>query len=128
MSTSPHPRGEMTLTAAQRDTQPDASGYAWTITEDRINTDEVVPSRVGTLGPGDAHDALCVAVQRSGRHRVRFRMYDDEGIYYYGGFLTYDPELTEYLEPSWQPVEDFGMPDAGCVRISYPDRPDLDCS
>lgn len=55
-------------------------------------------------------------------------MYDDDGIYYYGGFLTYDPELTEHLEPSWQPVQDFGMPDAGCVRISYPDRPELDCA
>lgn len=126
MSTRPH--GEMTLIAEQRAAQPNASGYAWTITEDRINTDGTIPSRVGTLGPRDAHDAHCAAVQKPGPHRVRFRMYDDDGTYYYGGFLTYDPELTEHLEPSWKPVEDFGMPDAGCVRISYPDRPELDCS
>ena len=123
-----HPRGEMTLTAEQRAAAPDAAGYAWTITADRINTDDLVPSRVGTLGPADVHETLCKAVQKPGPHRVRFRMYDDDGIYYYGGFLTYDPELTEHLEPSWQPVQDFGMPDAGCVRISYPDRPELDCA
>lgn len=125
---STHRRGEMTLTAEQRAIQPDAAGYAWTITEDQINTDGVVSSRVGTLGPADAHESLCEAVQKPGQHRVRFRMYDDDGVYYYGGFLTYDPELTEHLEPSWQPVQDFGMPDAGCVRISYPDHPALDCA
>src|SRR5699024_10033390 len=99
--------GDMTLTAEQRAHQPEATQYA-------INTDGVVSSRAGTLGPADAHESLCEAVQKPGQHRVRFRMYDDDGIYYYGGFLTYDPELTEHLEPSWQPVQDFGMPDAGC--------------
>ena len=73
-------------------------------TEDQINTDGVVSSRVGTLGPADAHESLCEAVQKPGQHRVRFRMYDDDGIYYYGGFLTYDPELTEHLESPLDPV------------------------
>lgn len=83
---------------------------------------------MGITGASNASPSLYEAVKTPGPHRIRFRMYDDDGTYYYGGFLAYDPDLTGYLEPSWQPLEDFGMPDAGCARISYADRPDLDCS
>lgn len=102
------------------------AGYAWVITEDRINDTD--SSRVGTLGPRNAPDELCELVQKTGPHRIRFRMYDDDGNYYYGGFLSYDPDRTDDVEPTWAPVEDFGMPDAGAVRISYPDAPHLDCA
>lgn len=129
----PSTLGEYSLTAEQVAAQPDADVYAWVITEDRINTRPDETSRVGTHGPANAHDALTAAVQESGPHRVRFRMYDDDGNYYYGGFLTFDPELDatglwDGPEPSYGPLVDFGMPDAGCTRITYPDRPALDCS
>lgn len=128
MNTTPTDLGELILTDEQLAAHPDAAPYAWIITEDRINDDGSVPSRVGTMGPSNAHPDFCAAVAKPGRHRIRFRMYDDEGTYYYGGFLTFDPDCPAYIEPAWAPVDDFGMPDAGCTQISYPQRPALDCS
>lgn len=108
---------------ATGDVTGEISGHAWVITEDRVEDG----LRKGTLGPGNADDRLLELVQKTGDHRVRFRMYDDDGIYYYGGFLTYDPAIDEEAA-AYAPLGDFGAPNAGATRISYADRPDLDCS
>jgi len=40
----------------------------------------------------------------------RFRMYDDDDILYYQGQCT---------EEAFDPLDDFGMVNAGCTRIDY---------
>lgn len=42
---------------------------------------------------------------------IRFRMYDDDGILYYEGRADEDT--------SFEPLDDFGMPNAGCTYIKY---------
>lgn len=128
MSTCPAELGELILTDEQLAAHPDAAPYAWIITEDQIHGDANALSRVGLVGPGNAHTDFSAAITRPGRHRTRFRMYDDDGTYCYGGFLAFDPDCPAYIAPAWGPVGDFGMDDAGCTRISYPQRPSLDCA
>lgn len=40
----------------------------------------------------------------------KFRMLDDDGEVYYEGFCNRE---------SFQPLDDFGMPNAGCTMIEY---------
>lgn len=49
----------------------------------------------------------------------RFRMYDDDGEPYYDGLFLRSPTSTEGCEDDFAPLEDFGMPNAGCTRIDY---------
>lgn len=41
----------------------------------------------------------------------RFRMLDDDGNVYYGGRCTRETEF--------EPLDDFGMPNAGCTTIEF---------
>lgn len=43
-----------------------------------------------------------------------FKMYDDDGELYYSG---YSKPLTEV--DGFEPLDDFGMPNAGCTDIKY---------
>jgi hypothetical protein len=45
--------------------------------------------------------------------RQKFKMYDDDGILYYKGYLYGDDA------DGFEPLDDFGMPNAGCVDIKY---------
>lgn len=100
-----------------------AATYAWVITEDRIEDGR----SKGRLGPSNADDHLLEIVQKSGSHRVRFRMYDDDGNYYYGGYVTYIAGSDDE-DAAFGALADFGIPFAGAVQILYKDRPELDCS
>lgn len=40
-----------------------------------------------------------------------FKMYDDDGELYYSGYAKPDADFD--------PLDDFGMPNAGCTRIDY---------
>ena len=40
----------------------------------------------------------------------KFKMYDDDGILYYEGLSS---------EEDFSPLDDFGMPNAGCTYIEY---------
>lgn len=44
----------------------------------------------------------------------RFRMYDDDGYLYYEG-VSDDSET----EDGFAPLDDYGMPNAGCTEIRY---------
>ena len=100
-----------------------AAKYAWVITEDRVEDGR----SKGRQGPSNADDRLLEIVQKSGSHRVRFRMYDDDGTYYYGGYVTYIAGSDEE-DAAFSSLADFGIPFAGAVQIFYKDRPELDCS
>lgn len=45
-----------------------------------------------------------------------FKMYDDDGIHYYSGYLL---GKYEGCEQAFNPLEDYGMPNAGCTDIKY---------
>jgi len=71
---------------------------SWKITKDFIDTDAV---GVGDFNPGDEMP-------------FKFRMYDDDGELYYEG-VSSDNET----EDAFLPLDDFGMPNAGCTDIKY---------
>ena len=47
---------------------------------------------------------------------AHFKMYDDDGILYYSG---YGKPLTDV--EGFEPLDDYGMPNAGCTEIKYRD-------
>jgi len=87
----------------------------WIITKDHIS-DAHEPNEEGTMSP-----AFPISPSRSGRldHQqeeierlcpIKFRMYDDDGNLYYEGRMSgYD----------FDPLDDFGMPNAGCTYLKY---------
>ena len=81
--------------------------YRWTITKDRI-ADEDAPEGTncnakGVVGPRNADVELAT-------NPTRFSMYDDDGECYYEGMLYGD-------FGGFEPLDDFGMPNAGCTGI-----------
>ncbi len=75
--------------------------YRWIITKDHLDAGE--QSRVGTVGPHDADDAV-------NGNATQFSLYDDDDICYYEGMLYGDYE-------GFEPLDDFGTPNAGCVKL-----------
>ena len=77
------------------------NAYAWMITRDHLdNSDATI------IGPWDAsHTPEDIA-----KNGTAFRMYDDDGELYYSGRIVGDFDGLE-------PLEDFGMPAAGCTEI-----------
>ena len=78
----------------------------WTITEDHIDDGR----SVGTVGPNSA-TLSAEEIRKQGYH---FRMYQDDGVLYYGGYST-----TNDDESAFGPLWDFGEPNAGCTGIKY---------
>jgi len=75
--------------------------YTWTITRDHVGTDAA-----GTVGPWNADESLLTV------NVDRFRMKDDDGTVYYEGMIG----GNHY---GFEPLHDFGMPNAGCTTIEY---------
>src|SRR5437870_3458553 len=93
------------------------STYAWIIDRDYI-TDKTTPEGTlcnapGVTGPRDAPGELLVKLIAGEGHN--FRLYDDDGNLYYTGRYVGDPTSEE----AFGPLEDFGTPNAGAVRIDY---------
>ena len=81
----------------------------WKIDRDYIDT-----GAVGTCSR--SWDA-----KKSDQATQRFRMLDGDGNIYYGGRCT--PELLDGSEElAFSPLDDFGMPNAGCVEIQFHER------
>ena len=76
---------------------------AWKITNNRIG------SRMRESFTWKDADHLETATHK-------FRMYDDDGILYYEGISTNDS--------SFGPLDDYGMPNAGCTEIRYWEKRD----
>lgn len=78
--------------------------YGWVIT---WTHDDETP---GTWGPrGCAFDPA--TIKAKGRE---FRMFDDDGVHYYSGFFLGPDDETLF-----RPLDDYGMPHAGCTSIQY---------
>lgn len=92
--------------------------YKWKILEDHIATPGAQPgttsNAVGLIGPGNA-TAEDIELPD------RFRMYDGDGELYYEGVTNAlscrKPDVTGF-----EPLDDFGEPNAGCCEIRYYNR------
>ncbi len=82
--------------------------YAWVITFDRIDNG----AANGTAGPRNASDAL---IARATKHGKLFTMSDDDGQHYYTGYI-----IGDYS--GFEPLDDYGTPNAGCTEIRYNGR------
>ena len=76
------------------------SKYNWVITKDYIDNGNMV----GMNGPNNNSGAT--------ENEGEFRMFDDDGEMYYGGKIWGDYD-------GFEPLDDFGMPFAGCTMIEY---------
>ena len=87
--------------------------YAWTITKDHLADLPYglhsMRDDAGTVGPSDAtmdHDAIVAHAEGK-----KFRMFDDDGELNYEGVLVGGD--------GFEPLDDFGMPNAGATEIKY---------
>ena len=83
---------------------------AWIITKDLFDTDQ--GTEVGVFGPRGVSETA-VASLKAG-DGFKFRMLDDDGEVYYHG-LSSEADIFD-------PLDDFGMPNAGCTDIQYRGR------
>ena len=77
-----------------------SSIYNWTITKDHIEKGK----ENGLTGPANK--------SRHTANEAQFRMFDDDGELYYSGSIWGDYD-------GFEPLDDFGMPSAGCTGIQY---------
>ena len=78
--------------------------YRWIITKDNI-AEHGIHDDTGVQGPRHADPTLDT-------NPKDFQMYDDDGELYYEGTIFGDYE-------GFEPLDDFGTPNAGCVGIKY---------
>lgn len=82
--------------------------YTWVITQDFIDDEEQ-----GTMGPYNA--VLSQGEVIAHKDRQAFQMFDDDLVKYYEGFIVMFNDYPQGFEP----LDDFGMPSAGCTEIRY---------
>jgi hypothetical protein len=91
--------------------------YAWIIDKDVIDAgnDE------GTIGPRNVNPLLENALKTNKKSGIPFKMYDDDGEHYYSGRILLDMNRIDESEgdEEFAPLDDFGMPNAGCTSIHY---------
>ena len=85
----------------------DKSKYYWNIT--KANAAYGLEDEIGETGPWNANTTL-TAVEPW--HKGGFRMKDDDGNLYYEGLI-----FGDYM--GFEPLDEFGMPNAGCTIIEY---------
>lgn len=78
--------------------------YAWTIDVDHLGGEDTVS---GPRSISPRHESML----RAGSG-ARFRMYDDDGELYYSGRI-----VGEYI--GFEPLDDYGTPNAGATEIRY---------
>jgi hypothetical protein len=83
------------------DEKTQLAAYRWKITKDHIDDGEAK----GVEGPR-LHDPTIKT------NRQHFVLKDDDGITYYEGEIYGDYD-------GFEPLDDFGAPNAGCARIYY---------
>lgn len=103
--------------------------YAWIITKDYLDGSD--DGDTGLTGPSDATDEELTLARTQG---FRFRMYDDDGELYYAGrcwvmddtaddapapSTRYPDCIGNLTEDHFGPLNDYGMPGAGCTQIRY---------
>ena len=82
-----------------------ASIYNWIITNDYIENG----LENGTMGPGPGYAQKAKQICYPDNMAL-FKMFDDDGKLYYAGKIWGDYD-------GFEPLDDFGMPSAGCTEI-----------
>ena len=99
-----------------------ASEYGWIITRDVLcdfygEHDDSDAGRTGPAGLSADRERFLQKKVRGFPHALnsctRFRMYDDDNELYYEGILWDSTDGCHDMAP----LDDFGMPNAGCTRI-----------
>ena len=90
-------------------------GYAWII--DYVEDDHWYADEIGTIGPHHADPKLVGQLTTDKRAGDTFRMKDDDGEVYYVGRIILDDDTSGF-----EPLDDFGMPNAGCTSIEYREK------
>ena len=89
------------------------SDYNWTITKDHIAVPTARPgtnlNAVGMVGPRGATMNCEEIIGHPGAQK--FEIYDDDGELYYEGYLVGGD--------GFEPLDDFGTPNAGATEIRY---------
>lgn len=92
------------------------SRYAWAITKDHIADENAREgsnlNAKGVIGPRGVK--LTAEQIENHPNREYFKMYDDDGELYYEGYFVGADDAEGF-----EPLEDFGMPNAGCTGIKY---------
>jgi len=90
--------------------------YNWVITQDHEDGQEA-----GTVGPRGAY-MTADQIKKAGD---MFTLWDDDDNKYYTGYIARQFEAPEgdfdIAEEGFEPLDDFGTPNAGCVYIKYRD-------
>lgn len=81
--------------------------YGWVISKCFLDFD-----KGGTYGPVDTE--LTPSEILAHPKAKKFRLYDDDKTLYYEGFMVHDGSSDGF-----EPLDDFGEPNAGCTRIAY---------
>lgn len=85
--------------------------HAWTITVDNVagpsEPNGAADSAVGLVGPRSTKLSAEQIIAHP--EAKQFRMFDDDNILYYEGYLIGD---------EFGPLDDFGEPNAGCTSIA----------
>lgn len=100
---------------------------AWIIDVDKIASEEDKRENpdgacnlnaVGLMGPSTISEEA-QELLRDKKNGTKFKMYDDDGELYYKGRFILDPKEDEDEEDEFQPLDNFGTPNAGCSHIKY---------
>ena len=92
------------------------STYAWIITKDDIAEGDA-DSSVGVTGPRDITEQQEFLL-RKGEGRT-FYLYDDDKLLYYTGRAIHDGTSDGEYGIDFGPLDDFGLPNAGCTLIKW---------
>ena len=91
-----------------------ASRYHWVITQDRTTGAAHEGDATGTYGPSGSE--LTAEQIRKHPQAIAFQMCDGDGSVYYEGLYVGPGDETLFA-----PLDDYGMPNAGCTDIAYRD-------
>lgn len=83
----------------------------WIITEDLLPDPDAEP---GTYGNAVGVRSVNYKEGQESELTEEFRIKDDDDVIYYYGKATPDTDFD--------PLDDFGMPNAGCTSIEYKDK------
>lgn len=82
--------------------------YAWLIWYDHLDDEDCK-----ILGPRNITAGQIESLEEG--HGTEFRLYDDDGELYLSGLFLGDIDS----EDAFGPLDDYGMPAAGCTEIRY---------
>ena len=92
-----------------------SANYGWIISADQINSLLGLKTEVGVCCPRNIAPEIRERLKAG--QGEEFRMRDDDGAVYYEGRIICDPDSDP--ESAFRPLDDFGMPNAGCTSIEY---------